>query len=685
MRALNEERIGQVMLRRAIFFVIPAAVAVIASPLQPGEPFKPGKLPSADVAALQQGLTLRFYQGGKPLDARRVRLAALHVPAGDAPSPFVPPGPFVAKLSGYIKNPLKGDYSFRLVGNGTITLKINDKVVLKNSDKKDVEIELAKNYNKLEIDYVSPEKGDATLRLYWAGEKFGFEPVPPDVLSSRGDDKDLVEQTLLREGRQLYANRQCARCHVLPEPLKLADCKMPEMHDSGASLDDAGNRLQRDWLIGWILNPRAMRPDGTMPVVLAGADAPKQAADIAAFVLSLKKNPPPQPVSKAAKTADGEALFRRFACNSCHRLSDPKEKDDLERVPLHHVAAKYQQNALAHFLKQPDRHREWTRMPDFKLNDAEAGHLEAYLRSAVKGTNMAHPAGDVGRGEKLFRGVGCLNCHRIDDEKRFMPAFGRIESLDKGCLAVKDRGRAPDLGLSEAQRNAVATFVKTDRSSLTLESPAEFSLRQMQALQCASCHRRDGAITRWHTVLEDEGKEPEKLPSLTWTGEKLKPEWTQKMLGGTHDHRARPWIKARMPAFPARAEMLAVGLSHEHGFGVNEDERPKPDAELAAIGEKLIPQQGGFNCNNCHGIAKTPAIQPFEAPGINLLDAAVRLRYAYYQRWMLAPDRIDVVMRMPTFAADGKTTQLREVLDGDARHQFDALWHYIQTLPTKKN
>ena len=136
-----------------------------------------------------------------------------------------------------------------------------------------------------------------------------------------------------------------------------------------------------------------------------------------------------------------------------------------------------------------------------------------------------------------------------------------------------------------------------------------------------------------------------------------------------------------MPAFPARAEMLAVGLSHEHGFGIDDDERPPHDTKLAAIGEKLIPQQGGFNCNNCHGIGKTPAIQPFEAPGINLLDAAVRLRYTYYQRWMLAPDRVDVTMRMPVFAPDGKTTQIRDPFDGDARRQYDALWHYIQTLP----
>lgn len=655
---------------------------------QAGEPFKPGKLPPAEVAALQPGLTLRFYArpgDAASQDARRVRLAALHIPAGAAPSPFVPAGPFAAKLSGYIKTPLKGDYSFRLVALGSAVLKINDKVILKApDDKKDIEIELAKNYNKVEIEYTSPPNGDATLRLYWAGEKFGFEPVPPEVLSSRGDDKDLVSSKVLRDGRELYANRQCVRCHALPGSLKLADCAMPELHNVGARLDNLGQRLQPDWLAAWLANPRALRPDATMPHVLSGPDAKSHVADIVAFLTSLKSGPAPAPLGKSPKVADGEALFRKFGCNSCHRLTDPAEKDDLDRLSLFYAQAKYQPNALAHFLKAPHKRRAWTRMPDFQLTDAEAGQLEAFLRSEAKGKVPPAAKGDTERGKKAFVSFGCQNCHNLDEHPLTMaPGFGRLESLDKGCLAAKDRGRAPDFGFTDSQRAALAVFAKTDGQSLTREAPAEFAERQVKSLQCASCHRRDGAITRWHAVLEDDGKEPEKLPSLTWTGEKLRPEWTEKLLAGESDHRARPWIKARMPAFPARAKMLAAGLSHEHGFGILEDERPKHDVTLAQVGEKLIPQQGGFNCINCHGIGKTPPTAPFEAPGINLVDAALRVRYHYYQRWMLTPDRVDVTMRMPVFAMDGKTTQLREVLDGDARRQFDALWHYIQALPGK--
>ena len=43
-----------------------------------------------------------------------------------------------------------------------------------------------------------------------------------------------------------------------------------------------------------------------------------------------------------------------------------------------------------------------------------------------------------------------------------------------------------------------------------------------------------------------------------------------------------------------------------------------------------------------------------------------------------------VTTRMRKFSQDGKTTPIRDVLDGDAFRQYDAVWHYIQTLPPKQ-
>src|SRR5260370_31745753 len=98
-----------------------------------GESPKPGKLTKQEQAALQPGLTLRLYHSDseKPLDARRVRLAALHLGEGTAPSPFVDPGQFTAKLSGYIKTALKGEFTFRMTTIGEARLRINGKEVLK--------------------------------------------------------------------------------------------------------------------------------------------------------------------------------------------------------------------------------------------------------------------------------------------------------------------------------------------------------------------------------------------------------------------------------------------------------------------------------------------------------------------------------------------------------------------------
>src|ERR1700722_6297748 len=112
-----------------------ALLLVIATGLglsgpQAGEPFKPGKLSKDEIAKLDPGLTLRFLSNGLVLDARRVRLAALHVPEGSAPSVQIPAGKFEAELTGLLKLSLKGEYSFKVVGSGNAKLAINGKTIV---------------------------------------------------------------------------------------------------------------------------------------------------------------------------------------------------------------------------------------------------------------------------------------------------------------------------------------------------------------------------------------------------------------------------------------------------------------------------------------------------------------------------------------------------------------------------
>jgi mono/diheme cytochrome c family protein len=657
-----------------------------------GDPFKPGKLSKEEIAKLQPGLTLRFHGegAGHVLDARRVRLAALHVLDGAPASVLLPRENFrSASLQGLIKLPLLGDYTFKLVGTGDAVLRFNGQEVAsmkKGAGKESAAVELVKGYNKIEVNYVPPAQGDATVRVYWTGEGFTWEPLPPDLLFSRGDDAELKSAASLREGRLLFATHSCVRCHGLPGDLTPEKCAMPELQQQAPSLANAGNRFRVDWLAEWIADPHHLRPEATMPRLLHDAVAP-QADDLAAYLLTLSESKPLPATKGDAK--QGEKLFFNLGCITCHHLQDPKEKDNYGRLSLYYVKAKFAPGAVEAFLRAPQAHYAWTRMPDFKLTAGEASALAAYLDSEAKGKlEGKRQAGDAERGAKLFAAVGCAQCHTLQKETALPKANVAFPKLPvRGCLADdKDgRGKAPAFVFSDAQRLALRAFLNSGGKSLTLDPPAEFSQRQVKVLQCNACHNRDGQVSRWYSVLTEEGTgvQPEYLPLLTWTGQKLHSAWTEKMLAGTQDHRARPWLKARMPAFPARAAVLAVGLSHEHGFALQEDPRPKPNAKLAAIGAKLLPQVGGFNCVQCHGVGAQKAVAPFEAEGINLTDAAVRLRYEYYARWMLDPTRVDPTTRMTKFIMDGKTG-IADVLDGDAHRQIEAIWHYMQTLPGMK-
>ena len=101
-----------------------------------GQQFKPGKLPKEEIAKLQPGLTLRFYMPGNELalDARRVRLAALHVPEGSPHSALLPPGRFEARFSGLLKLDLKGEYTFKFLGSGDAVLRLNNQEVVQMKD-----------------------------------------------------------------------------------------------------------------------------------------------------------------------------------------------------------------------------------------------------------------------------------------------------------------------------------------------------------------------------------------------------------------------------------------------------------------------------------------------------------------------------------------------------------------------
>jgi mono/diheme cytochrome c family protein len=140
-----------------------------------------------------------------------------------------------------------------------------------------------------------------------------------------------------------------------------------------------------------------------------------------------------------------------------------------------------------------------------------------------------------------------------------------------------------------------------------------------------------------------------------------------------------------MPGYAHAGAGLAAGLSYQHGFPLACAPEPPVDPASAAVGARLAGAAGGFNCIQCHAVGARPATAPFEAPGNNLAAVTTRLRRGYYDRWMLAPLRVDPATKMPRFSDEDGLTPLTDVEDGDAAAQFGAIWEYMRGLSPVKD
>ncbi len=642
----------------------------------------------------EQGLALLLEGGGRQ-DARRERLAALHVPAGQPASPFLATGAFKARWEGAIVSDVRQEVRLRVVGGAAATLTLSGRPIGNLAEGADVTLD--KGENPFVLETASDGKADLTLRLEWAGRGFGWEPLPPE--SFRHDPAKVAAGMQLREGRRLFAELRCATCHVGPDKVPPAGQGMPELAKDAPVLANYGERFREPYLAHWIQDPHAFRPGTLMPRVFAptkdGSPDPR-AADLAAFLVS-QGTPPAASSIDPAKAGEGAALFASLGCLACHATPDVPVAKAGGRTPLAHVAAKWHGEALVEYLQEPARHYRTTKMPDFRLSRDEAGKLAAYLLTSAKGEVAPVPKGDPARGAALLVSEGCINCHAgAPVGNRPSLADTLAKGWGGGCVAedAAGRGRAPDFVLSPAQREALRAFAKTDFASLRQDAPAEFAQRQVVELRCGACHDHDGVVAR-RTLLKDEAKvllakgpahkegEPiadGTLPALTWLGEKLRPEWSAAFIEGKAMDKPRPWLATRMPGHAFHGAGLAAGLSFQHGFPLACAPESTPDADAVTVGARLLGASGGFNCIQCHGVGSRPATAPFEAPGNNLAASTARLRRTYYDRWMLAPNRVDPATKMPRFADEDGLTPLTEVADGDAAAQFGAIWEHLREL-----
>ncbi|MBN8248394.1 MAG: c-type cytochrome, partial [Verrucomicrobia bacterium] len=496
-----------------------------------------GTLAASDAG---QGVLQSITRGGAT-DVSVVPNVWLYVAEGQPPTPFVAPGPFTARWEGAITADLRAEYGFAAAFSGAMKLTVNGTLALEASGETNQivagrNVRLNKGPNPFVVEYTAPARGDAMMRLYWTNSETPLNPIPLAALTP-ATNAALAAATAVREGRDLVYDSRCVRCHAAPK-----DMAAPELSLDAPSFNGIGSRRQAAWMARWIADPAALRPGTPMPKVFHGPDAEVQSKAVAAFLGSLQGAAPPAAAAGDAET--GKALFEKLHCVACH-VSPEGGETHPGQISQKQVRAKFTPGALAAFLQKPEEHFAWIRMPNFKLSAAEAGDLAAYLESVADPADAPAAAADealVSRGRALVATSGCLNCHALDGVKNEFQAKAMADlAADRwstGCLAdaPAEGSKAPVYAFTGEQRSALRAWASTDRASLGRSTDADFLERQSRHLQCAECHNKIEGVPHWELMRG-----------------KLKPEWAATFIGGGETWKPRPWLDARMPAFPAYA------------------------------------------------------------------------------------------------------------------------------------
>lgn len=614
---------------------------------------------SPSTAAEVPGLLARYrsldHEEATAVDVRSH--IQLHVEPGDSPTPFLPAGRFEAEFTGQLSVDIRSRYSFRLTSGGRATLSIDGEVVAESENGEVIvdRVRLNKGPNPIRLNVTSPESGPTFVRLALQARRDPLLPVMPHMLSHESTEESARGAERV-EGRALFLENRCAKCHV-------TDGGDIELERDAPAFAGIGDRLTADWMAKWILDPQEMRANASMPRLLHGETAEEDARAIAAYLATLTGDTLPKESGDAAL---GEELFEKLHCGFCHQTPGGDADDSL--IELTRVADKFRPGALAAFLEEPEKHYAWIRMPNFALSSEEAAAISAFLvgDASPAASDTDSDAALIERGAKLVQTTGCLNCHSGElPNQHTAPSLADIATSQstEGCIAETTTSRSPHYALSDTERGALKTFLAEAGSGFGRHVAAEFATREVESLQCGKCH---GAI--------------EVIPSAEWIGAKMKPESTEQILAHTLGYETRPLMESRMPAFKSRAGALAQGLAQSFGYAPATPEEETPiNTEIAAIGSKLVSADGGFACVSCHGVGDVPAMAIFEveSAGINFTHSHDRLQKEFYDAWILSPVAIDPRSKMPAFFFNGQSP-LPTILEGDATRQIDAIWEYFR-------
>jgi mono/diheme cytochrome c family protein len=519
----------------------------------------------------------------------------------------------------------------------------------------------------------------------------------------------------------------CYACHDIDG--------MKESPRRGPDLRRIAAKLTREWVSAWLANPRALKPATWMPRfwnsdTLSSDDA--AAIDAVTAYLFERSEAYVPAAGNAARgdAARGKTLVESVGCLGCHVVGGAsRDETSVRRTfgqPLDGIGSKTTAAWLFDWVREPARYSPTTRMPNLRLDAAQAADVTAYLltltgtvpaaaaaddrtderyRSVIAryapadGRDRVDPATLTGAplksaaGRVVIAAVGCFNCHEIagfEGRRTAVPMTARPVWTDGEARAVHASGaqrlpgngapRLPDfaLGARESARLALAltTVAGRARDTHALSTPWHLAKvagrRLVQERNCVGCHEIDAIGGDLVALLAEPTLGP---PLLTPEGSRVKAEWLRGFL--RQPSTIRPWLSVRMPTFGWSDDDIDI----VRGYFVeiappNPAPVPRAPDVTAAGGRELFDL---LKCQQCHVLGAIPKDQPTANLAPDLRMARERLQPDWILAWLRNPSAILPGTRMPTFWPDYPKSFYPQY-GGDASAQVRAIRDHLLTL-----
>lgn len=271
-------------------------------------------------------------------------------------------------------------------------------------------------------------------------------PVPP-LRSSENPGSPVRQgaaatlyQGLEKAGEALVGQLGCGACHT--------DGPGPDVIRGAAPVLGAGQRpLPAAYVFEYLANPVRVRTDIGPARMPSFPLTEEERLALALFLAAPDSADEGTPAFRAAVAAYGDGardrgavLFERLNCAGCHRHEEIEGKRRAQA--LSHLGPRVRSEWLRDYLSSPgvirpagDPPGSGSRMPDFRLSEAELAALVAYLTTAGPtsrtGVTSAGPEltpFSAWKAEALLKHeLPCLGCHRLgSDGGRVGPALDGV-------------------------------------------------------------------------------------------------------------------------------------------------------------------------------------------------------------------------------------------------------------------